>query len=180
LLSPAEIVWPQALDGAEIGVATYKISVDEEGRVDDVELIATANERTNDSAQAQIRRWNFKPYPDSRSPVAFSVAVTLQLNTRKYGPKKPLSPAETLAMVSKRIEPHYGSQLKAGTTCHWRVAVDADGRLIEAIADRCGGTSMASYEALKNWSFRQLVIRGHAVPYRGEVIFTVPQAQSSS
>jgi len=59
-----EIVWPQVLDGAEHGQASFYVSLDTQGKVREVLPLKTANERSNDSAdhalevQAVSNKWH--------------------------------------------------------------------------------------------------------------------------
>jgi hypothetical protein len=170
-----EIVWPQVLDGATTGKASFYITLDASGKIREVEPLQTANERSNDSAIRQIMRWKFKPLVRDGVPTQVEGVLTFDLDTREYGPKEVLSDAEMrkLATNTAEVVVPPGTVPPGSVKKIW-VAVDADGYVIEWIAgDGPGGLTMPIVEAMKHWSFKPIYIDGKPMPYRGELDFRV-------
>lgn len=171
-----EIVWPQVLDGATTGTATFYVSVDRSGQLREVLPLHTANERSNDSARRQLMKWKFKPAMRDGVPVQAESILTFSLNTRAWGPSAPLSDAEVRKLVSNAAEPVF-SHVKAhsGDTCRVMVAIDSEGYLIEAIpGDGTPGLFQACYQAVSKWHFSPLLQDGKPRPYRAEIKFQAP------
>ncbi|MGB9121936.1 MAG: hypothetical protein WCE73_15035 [Candidatus Angelobacter sp.] len=171
-----DIVWPQALDGATTGSASFYVSVDPSGQVREVVPVKTANERTNESACRQLMRWKFKPITKDGMPAQAESLLTFILNTRAFGPAAPLSDAEVRKLASNIIEPVIPpGAVPAGATYTLRVAIDSDGRLIEAI----GGEgphelNIPCYQAVSKWQLKPFLQNGEPMPYRAEITCRVP------
>jgi hypothetical protein len=99
------IIWPQPLDGAEKGPASFFVSVDTLGQVREVQQLYTVNERTNDSAKNQLMRWRFKPFAVDGKLMQTSGVLRFTLNTREFGPHTPLTDADARKLVvARRIQ----------------------------------------------------------------------------
>jgi hypothetical protein len=171
-----EIVWPQALDGATTGSASFYVSVDPSGQVREVVPVSTANERTNESVCRQLMKWKFKPITKDGMPAQAESLLTFTLNTRAFGPPSPLSDAEVRKLASNTVEPVISpGTFPAGTTYTLRAAIDSDGRLIEVIAGD-GPPKLFSpcYQAVSKWQFKPIFQNGEPMPYRAEIAFRVP------
>jgi hypothetical protein len=170
------IIWPQPLDGATTGSASFYVSVDPSGQVREVVPVSTANERTNDSAIRQLMKWKFNPITKDGMPAQAESLLTFTLNARAFGPELPLSDAEVRKLASNIVEPEIApGSFPSGATSTYRVAIDSDGRLIEAIAgEGPPKLSSAFYQAITHWKFNPLLQNGEPLPYRGEIIFRVP------
>ena len=171
-----DIVWPQALDGATSGSASFYVSVDPSGRVREVIPVSNANERTNDSARRQLMKWKFKPITQDGMPAQAESLLTFTLNTRAFGPPSPLKDAEVRQLASNAIDPIIpAGRFPSGTASTYRIAIDSDGSLIEAIAgDGPPELSRTCYEAITKWQFKPLVQNGEPMPYRAEITCRVP------
>ncbi len=168
-----EIIWPQVLDGAETGNASFYISLDRQGRVREVLPIKTANERSNDSAIRQILRWKFKPLIKNGTPAQVEGMLTFSLNTRKYGPSSTLDDTQLRKLASNMVEPVVPKEkAPPGSEYKLWIAVDSDGVVIEKII--AGGPSDIFGEvdhALKQWRFQPVIENGQPRSYRGLLIF---------
>lgn len=171
-----EIIWPQVLDGATTGTATFYVSVDRSGQVREVLPLRTANERSNDSARRQLMKWKFKSVMKDGVPVQAESILTFSLNTRAWGPPSPLSDTEVRKLVSNATEPVFSHvKVHSGDTCSVMVAIDPDGYLIEAIpGDGTPGLFQPCYEAVSKWHFSPFLQDGEPRPYRAEIKFQVP------
>lgn len=167
------IIWPQALDGAETGQASFYLSVDPEGTVREVHPVRTANERTNDSAIHQLMRWKFKPPTKNGRAVQAEGMLTFSLNTRAFGPAEPLTDEEMRKMAATPVNPVVPSgTVPPGTDFQLRVAVDSDGQIIEEIIKEGPWQLFGPCDtALKRWHFKPIMENGQPRPYRGLVEF---------
>ena len=168
-----DIIWPQVLDGAQTGNASFYIGVDPQGRVREVLPVKTANERSNDSAIRTIYKWKFKPAIQDGHPVQAEGLLTFTLNTRAYGPADTLDDAQMRKLATNMVEPvvQPGS-VAVGTEYKLWVAVDADGIVIEKIA--AGGPPELFGpidHALQQWHFSPIMENNQPRPYRGLLIF---------
>jgi hypothetical protein len=84
LLGSPQIIWPQTLDGAEKGPASFYVSIDPTGTVREVLQLYTVNERSNDSAIAQIMKWKFKPITKDGLPAQAEGVLSFDLDTRAW------------------------------------------------------------------------------------------------
>jgi len=135
VIGSPSIVWPQPLDGAERGPASFFISIDTEGKVREVHQLYTVNERTNDSAINQLMGWRFRPFAVDGRPIQASGILRFTLNAREFGPQTPLTDAEARKLVANPTEPKIqGSVPPPGTTYSLWAAVDSDGHVIEIMA----------------------------------------------
>lgn len=175
-----KIIWPQALDGAETGQASFYLSIDPEGHVREVQPVSTANERTNDSAIRQMMRWKFRPPTKDGKRVQAEGLITLALNTRAFGPAKPLTNRKMRKMATNPVNPILPpGMVPPGTTFRMRVAVDSDGQIIEEIVtDGPPDLFVPCDAALKRWHFKPImswhfwpIMKRQARPYRGLVEF---------
>lgn len=175
MVGSPEIIWPQPLDGAEHGPASFYVSVDRSGRVREVKQLYTANERTNDSAISQILKWRFEPLRRDDIPAQLDGILSFTLDTRAWGPKLPLSDAEARKLASNIVEPEIvKAQYPAGTVYTLWAAVDSEGRLIEVMAgDGPHELFKPCYGALRQWQFAPLMQDGQPRPYRANIIFHV-------
>jgi len=173
LIGSSTIIWPQPLDGAEKGPASFFISIDTTGRVREVQQLYTVNERTNDSAKNQLLRWRFQPFTVDGKPMQTSGIVRFNLNTREFGPKEPLTDAETRKLVADAANPRMeGSAPPPGTTYSLWAAVDSDGHVIEIMAgDGPHELFIPCMRAVQGWHFKPLTVDGVAVPFRANLIF---------
>ena len=172
-----DIVWPQALDGATTGSASFYVSVDPSGQVREVVPVKTANERTNESACRQLMKWKFKPITTKDGmPAQAESLLTFTLNTRAFGPPTPLSDAEVRKLAASTVEPVVPpGTVPAGATYTLRVAIDSDGNLIEAIGgDGAHELNMPCYQAVSKWQFKPFLQNGVPLPYRAEITCRVP------
>ena len=170
------IVWPQALDGATTGNASFYVSVDPSGKVREVVPVSTANERTNESVCRQLMKWKFKPISKDGMPAQAESLLTFTLNTRAFGPATPLSDIEVRKLASNTVEPVISpGTFPAGTTYTLRAAIDSDGRLIEVIAGN-GPPKLYGpcYQAVSKWQFKPILQNEEPMPYRAEITFRVP------
>ncbi len=169
----SEIIWPQVLDGATTGPASFYVSVDCTGRVREVLPIATANERSNESAISQIMKWKFKPFVKDGKPVQAESILSFTLNTRAYGPAGPLKDAEVRKLVTNAVEPTVApGTVPAGTTKTLRIAVDFEGNVYEVIAaDGPPALTSVCRKAMAQWHFSPYMENGQPRPYRAEVVF---------
>ena len=171
-----EIIWPQALDGAITGEGNYYVSIDRTGTVREVYPVRIDNERANDPALRQIKTWKFKPTMKDGVAVQAESVLHFAMNTRAWGPAEPLSDEQVRNLASDIAEPVISpGTVPSGTTCTLRIAIDAEGRLIEMIAGQgpytlCG----PAYDAIKKWQFRPMLENGEPRPYRGELRFAAP------
>lgn len=174
-LQPMDIIWPQVLDGRTSGETSYFVSIDRAGQVRDVLPLDVAIERANDSAVRQIKRWKFKPLMADGVPVQMEGVLKFEFNTRAYGPPDLLADTEARRLASNIVDPDLPATIPSGSTCAIRIAVDADGGLIEQIAGDC---APAMYrlcsQALGKWHFSPIVQGGKSLPYRAEIMFRAP------
>lgn len=175
VLTSLEIIWPQVLDGPVSGEVSYSLTIDPSGSVTDVQPTMMEFERSNDSVARQVMRWKFKPLVVNGMPVEARVIWNFHADTRAYGPATPLTDAAVRRLASNMAEPHFPEGVTAGTTCSYRVAIDSDGYLIEAIADSCPGPLVIpALQALQASHFNPIIQNGQPRPYRGEIIFRAP------
>ena len=173
VIGSPSIVWPQPLDGAERGPASFFISIDMEGKVREVQQLYTVNERTNDSAINQLMRWRFRPFAVDGRPIQASGILRFTLNTREFGPQTPLTDAEARKLVANPTEPKIqGSVPPPGATYSLWAAVDSDGHVIEIMAgDGPHELFIPCMQAVQSWHFEPLTVDGAAVPFRANLIF---------
>ncbi len=171
-----QIIWPQALDGAETGKASFYVAIDPKGRVREILPVATCNERTNDSAIRQIKSWKFKQAIKDGFPVQAEGILTFDVNTRAWGPANPLSDAEMRQMASNVVEPVVpAGAFPPNSVFKLWVAVDIDGGVLEKIiADGPPKLWGPCDAALRQWRFRPILENGQPRPYRGLVEFHIP------
>jgi hypothetical protein len=176
VLSSQEIIWPQPLDGAVQGTANFFVSIDRTGVVREVKPLYTANERTNDSAVAQLMRWKFKPFDVNGLPAQAEGILTFTLDTRAYGPAETLTGTEARKLATGIVDPDVpAGKYLAGTVYTMRISIDADGNMIEAIAGE-GPLELwqPCFDSLKKWTFHPLMENGAPRPYRANIIFPMP------
>ena len=170
-----QITWPQPLDGAEHGPASFFVSIDREGAVREVKQLYTANERTNESAISQISKWRFTPFTQEGLPTQAEGVLSFTLDTRAFGPRQPLSDAEARKLASNIVPPAVdASKYPKGTTYSLAAAVDSEGRLIEVIAgDGPHELFMPCYDSIRKWQFHPFMADGHPEPYRAILVFPI-------
>jgi hypothetical protein len=174
-LQPLEVIWPQVLDGKTNGETSYYVSIDKNGQVREILPLSVAVERADDSARRQIMRWRFKPFEKGGAPVQTEAVMNFSFNTRAYGPAEMLTDAQARELASNIVDPVLPAEVPSGSTCAIRIAVDADGGLIEQIAGDCVPKMYrACSEALGKWHFKPIVQDGKSLPYRAEVMFRAP------
>jgi len=168
-----EIIWPQVLDGAQTGTATFYVAIDPRGRIREALPIQTANERSNDSAIRQIMRWKFKPPTRDGLAVQAEGLLTFQLNTRAFGPKDLLSDAEVRKLATNTVEPVIPpGAVPPGTEYKLWIAVDSDGIVIEKIISEGHGVDFGLVDkALLQWRFKPIMEDGQPRPYRALLVF---------
>jgi hypothetical protein len=171
-----QIIWPQPLDGSESGDASFYLSIDRIGKVREVLPLYTANERTNDSAVSQLMTWRFRPANNEELPAQAEGILTFKLNTRSFGPAEPLKDSEARKLASNITEPEIpGGKYPAGTLYTLWIAVDSDGKVIEAMAgDGPHELFMPCYSALRKWTFHPVMENGEPRPYRAQIAFHTP------
>jgi len=167
------IIWPQPLDGAEKGPASFFVSIDTTGQVREVQQLYTVNERTNDSAKNQLMRWHFKPFAVDGKPMQTSGILRFTLDTRGFGPKAPLRDEEARKLVANPTNPKIeGSAPPPGTTYSLWAAVDSDGHVIEIMAgDGPNELFIPCMQAVQSWQFKPLTVDGALVPFRANLVF---------
>jgi len=175
VLGSQEIIWPQLLDGAETGHASFYVSFDTSGKVREVQQLYTANERTNDSAINQLKRWKFTPVTQNGIPAQGEGVLTFTLNTRHWGPSTPLSDADARKLAADIVEPQVPpGKFPPGTVYTLWAAVDSDGHVIEVMAgDGPHELFMACYDALRKWHFSPIIENGRPLPYRAQIAFHI-------
>jgi hypothetical protein len=164
------IVWPQVLDGAVTGKASFYISLDTEGKLREVLPLKTANERSNDSAIRQIMRWKFKPATEDGIPLQAEGTLTFDIDTRAAGPKDVLSDADARKLATNIVEPVVpAGSVTPGSVYKIWVAVDADGiviEMIDAVEGQPDDLFVPVNKALQQWKFSPLMVDGKPQPYR--------------
>ena len=175
-LEPTEIIWPQVLeDNKKSGETSYYLSVDRLGQVREILPLSVSVERADDSARRQIMRWKFKPAMKDGVAVQAEAILNFHFDTRAYGPAKPLTDAEVRKLATNMTEPVFPEGSPSGSPCSIRIAVDAEGKLIEEIAvEGSGELSLACMKAIGKWQFSPILEEGKPRPYRGEISFRVP------
>jgi hypothetical protein len=172
LVGSPSIIWPQPLDGAEKGPASFFVSVDTTGQVREVQQLYTVNERTNDSAKNQLIRWRFKTFAVDGKQMQTSGVLRFTLNTREFGPHTPLTDADARKLVADPLNPKIEGDAPApGTTYILWAAVDSDGHVIEIMAgDGPHELFIPCMKAVQSWHFPPTV-DGAAVPFRANLVF---------
>jgi Gram-negative bacterial TonB protein C-terminal len=175
-LESTDIIWPQVLeDNNTRGETSYYVSVDRSGQVREILPLSVSVERADDTARRQIMKWKFKPAIKDGAPVQAEAVLNFHFDTRAYGPAKPLADAETRELATNIVDPILPAGAKAGATCNIRIAVDADGKVIEQIAaDGSPELTIPCMHAIGKWQFSPILEEGKPRPYRGEVTFRVP------
>lgn len=175
-LNVPEIIWPQVLDGAVTGKASFFLSIDREGTVRDVLPLKTANERSNDSAIRQLLRWKFTPAIENGMPAQAEGVLTFNLNTRAWGPSEPLTDAEARKQATSVVEPIVSpGMVPPNSVFKLWIAVDSDGIIIEEI--EAGGPNELFEPcdaALKQWHFKPIMENGQPRPFRALIEFHIP------
>ncbi|MGO4209357.1 hypothetical protein AB4043_00840, partial [Terriglobus sp. YAF25] len=145
------------------------------GKVREVLPLYTVNERTNDSAVRQIMRWTFRPYLKDGVPQQMEGVLSFTVDTRKWGPKEPLTDAEVRKLATNIVEPKVdGSKYPKGTTYSLWAAIDSDGQVIEAMTgDGPHELWGPCYDAMRSWHFSPLMENGQPRPYRANFIFHI-------
>jgi hypothetical protein len=168
-----DLIWPQVLDGAQTGPASFYIGIDLDGRVREVLPVKTANERSNDSAVAMLSRWSFKPALRDGVPVQAEGVLAFTLNTRAYGPAEPLSDSEARNLATNIVDPVVApGTVPPGTEFKIWIAVDADGAIIEEIIDDGPPNLFVPVDrALHQWHFKPIMENGKPRPYRALMVF---------
>jgi hypothetical protein len=176
LLGSPEIIWPQTLDSAEKGPASFYVSIAPTGTVREMLQLYTVNERANDSAIDQIMKWKFKPVTKDGLPSQAEGVLSFNLDTRAWGPASPLTDAEARKLASKIIEPDVPpGKFPSGSICNVRISVDLTGKVIEAIIDSCpSDLGIPSLNALRKWQFSPIMENGEPRPYRANIVFRIP------
>ncbi len=171
-----QIIWPQALDGAETGKASFYVAIDTKGKLREILPVATCNERTNDSAIRHLKSWKFRPAMKDGTPVQAEGILTFDVNTRAWGPAKPLTDTEMRHMASNVTEPVVpAGAFPPNSVFKLWVAVDIDGGVLEKIvADGPPKLWGPCDAALRQWQFRPIMENGQPRPYRGLVEFHIP------
>jgi len=175
-LQPADIIWPQVLeDHQTTGQTSYYVSIDREGQVREVFPLEISVERADDSARRQLMKWKFKPVLRDGAPVQAEAVLSFNFNTRAYGPPSPLTDAEVRKLATHIVDPEFPPGSKTGAVCNIRIAVDADGKVIEQIAgDGSPELTMPCMNAIGKWQFSPILENGQPRPYRAEITFHVP------
>jgi hypothetical protein len=172
---PIEIIWPQVLEGQQTtGTTSYYVSLDRTGQVREVLPLAVSVERADDSARRQLMRLKFNPPTKGGVPVQAEGILTFNFDTRAYGPKTILSNEEVRKLAANIVEPEFPGTASPGATCSIRIAVDADGQVIEQIAMDCHGLAQPCMNAIGKWRFSPIMEDGKPRPYRAEIAFRVP------
>jgi Gram-negative bacterial TonB protein C-terminal len=168
-----DIIWPQVLDGNVTGKASFYISIDTSGKVHEVQPLRTDNERSDDSAIRQIKRWKFKPATVEGVPTQVDGILNFDLNTREYGPKEPLNDAQGRKLAASIVDPFVPQgSVPPGTIFKIWVAVDSDGQIIEEIVlDGPSQLFVPCDRALHQWNFRPIMENGQPRPYRTLIEF---------
>ena len=174
-LQRLEIIWPQVLDGKTSGETSYYVSIDRIGQVREILPLSVAVERADDSARRQMMRWKFKPVTKDGIPVQAEAVMNFHFDTRAFGPTNMLTDAEARQLASNIVDPVLPAEVPAGSACAIRIAVDADGGLIEQIAGDCvKGMYQPCSQALGKWHFSPIIQEGKQLPYRAEIMFRAP------
>ena len=78
-------------------------------------------------------------------------------------------------LVTNTVDPEFPSGSKSGETRGIRIAVDADGKVIEQIAgDGSHELTIPCMIAIGKWHFNPILGNGQPRPYRAEVTSRVP------
>jgi hypothetical protein len=151
-LQPTEIIWPQVLeDNKTSGETSSYLFVDRSGQVREILPLSVSVERADDSARRQIMRWKFRPAMKDGVAVQAEAILSFHFDTRAYGPAKPLTDAEVRKLATNMTEPVFPEGSPASSPCRIRIAVDAEGKVIEEIAvDGSGEVSLACMKAIGN------------------------------
>jgi hypothetical protein len=168
-----EIIWPQVLDGAATGKASFYVSLDREGKVREALPLKTANERSNDSAIRQILRLRFKPAVKDGLAVQAEGILTFDLNTRASGPANALTDVEVRKLATNIVAPVVApGTVPPGTVYKMLLSVDSDGIVIEKLPGE-GPAQLfeACDQAVKQWRFSPIMENGMSRPYRAQVVF---------
>jgi hypothetical protein len=174
---PPDIIWPQVLEDSQTtGETSYYVSLDRSGAVREVLPLKVSIERADDSARRQLMKWKFKPVLRDEVPVQAEAVLNFHFDTRAYGPAAALTDAEVRKLATGIIDPEFPPDSKPGATCNTRIAVDADGNVIEQIAvDGSPGLTMPCMNAIGKWHFSPIIENGQPRPYRAEITFRVPE-----
>ncbi|HEV3305061.1 MAG TPA: hypothetical protein VGZ91_01365 [Candidatus Sulfotelmatobacter sp.] len=175
-LQPTEIIWPQVLeDNQTTGETSYYVSLDRSGQVREILPLSVAIERADDSARRQIMKWKFKPVVRDGIPMQAEAVLNFHFNTRAYGPVSPLTDTEVRKLASNIVEPVYPAGAAPGSTFTIRVAVDADGNVIESMAgEGAHELYLPCSHAIGKWHFSPIFEDGKPRPYRAQITCRVP------
>jgi hypothetical protein len=170
-----EIIWPQVLDGAQTGEASFYLSLDTTGKIREVYPLSISCERVNDSVVRQLLRWKTKPVDRDGGRVQAEGILSLRFDTRAWGPKETLSDAEARQLATNVVAPVVEpGKYAPGTEYKLWIAVDSDGVVIEKIA--AGGPPELfgpCDKALKQWHFSPIIDKGQPRPYRALLVFPI-------
>jgi len=173
---PMEVIWPQILDDPRTsGLAKYCVSINRSGQVREIFPLRVSFKEADDSVRRQIMKWKFKPPLKDGVPVQAEAVLDLTFETRAYGPPSPLTDAEVRKLATNTVDPEFPLGSKTGATCNIRIAVDAEGKVIQQLAG-AGASELtaACMNAVARWKFSPIIENGQPRPYRAEITFRVP------
>jgi hypothetical protein len=170
-----DVIWPQMLDGATTGKASFIVELDAAGKVRDVLPIHNDNYSSSDSAIRQIKRWKFSPATMNGVPAQAEGVLTFDVNTREFAPADALTDEQVRKLATNIVEPVVPPGLvPPGTVFKLRITVDTDGVIAEKIID--GGPWQLfgpCDKAIMQWHLSPIMENGQPRSYRGLVEFHI-------
>jgi hypothetical protein len=171
------IAWPPVHSGNVRGRLAMYISVDTNGRVREAWPLNSDNAGLEDPARDQVRQWRLKPAVDKNgSHVQVDGGLSFIFETKIGDPLPELSDTEVRSLATTVVEPKWpAGALKSGQIVEVLVSVNEEGKLTGTGYTKVPAPAQgAVIDAIRQWTFRPLVLDGKPQYFHGVVHFTAP------
>jgi hypothetical protein len=175
LISPPDILWPSVRSGKTSGVLSMFVSVDREGHVRETWPLNSDNAGLEDSARAQVMKWQFKPAKMHDVTVQTETVLTLAFNTKVGDPIPILSDEEARKLATTVVEPVFPPGTAKGTEVKVQIGVSLDGTVNGAGNQYNAPTELflAAANAVRQWHFRPYIQEGKPDVFGADIVFHV-------
>ncbi|MGH9565923.1 MAG: energy transducer TonB, partial [Candidatus Angelobacter sp.] len=173
LLNSPKVEWPDVREGKTTGIISLYVSADKNGRVREVWPLSSGNPELTATAQAQVGKWQFKPYVNG-VPMQMESVLTLAFEAKQGPPVPVLTDAEARKLATRIVAPRLPAHATRSGSFTLRAVVDEQGKLLEV--RNTGHVKpvlfQAGERALRQWQFHPYLQGGKPDRFYADITFS--------
>jgi hypothetical protein len=173
-----DIAWPTVIGGQDSGGCGAFISADRSGNVREEFPAGCDNTGLEQPLHDTLLKWKLKSAVSNGVPVQVTALLgfPFKVHVEPAPPIAQLSNEQARKLATNKVDPIFPSGAPHGTKVEVNISVDDDGMLLGPAPGTNEDSNLfcRASNAVTHWRFSPYVENSKAMPFKANIIFTVP------